>query len=81
MDTGAEIVLMDCDGSDAQNFIFTGEGTISPAAAPGMCLTLGENTRPGRSDTNQIKELTLEECSDDARTIKAGATAPPTKSV
>ncbi|MEM5542325.1 ricin-type beta-trefoil lectin domain protein [Sulfitobacter sp. AS92] len=66
MDTGAEIDLMDCDGSDAQNFIFTGKGTISLAAAPGMCLTLGENTRPGRSDTNQIKELTLEECSDDA---------------
>ena len=66
MDAGAEIGLTDCDGSDAQNFIFTGEGTISLAAAPEMCLTLGEDTRTGRSDTNQIKELSLQECSDDA---------------
>ena len=42
-----------------------GEGTITPAAT-GMCLTLYEDTRSGRSDTNQIKTLALEECSDEA---------------
>ena len=65
MDAGAEIGLADCDGSEAQAFVFAGGGTITLAAAPEMCLTLGEDTRTGRSDTNQIKELSLEECSDD----------------
>lgn len=65
MDAGAEIGLTDCDGSDEQSFVFSGEGTIFLAAAPDMCLTLGEDTRTGRSDTNQIKVLSLEACSDD----------------
>lgn len=54
-----------CDGSQAQTFTFSGEGRITSAAAPGMCLTLGEDTRTGRSDANQIKALTLEGCSED----------------
>ncbi|WP_417243189.1 ricin-type beta-trefoil lectin domain protein [Celeribacter sp.] len=62
---GATIGLAACDGSAAQHFVFSGEGTITPAAAPEMCLTLAESTRTGRSDTNQIKELNLAACSDD----------------
>lgn len=65
MEAGASIGLADCDGSAEQTFAFSGEGTITPADAPGMCLTLGENTRTGRSDANQIKALTLELCSAD----------------
>lgn len=57
--------MTECDGSGAQNFAFSGEGTITPAAAPELCLTLGEDTRTGRSDTNQIRELTLQACTDD----------------
>ena len=63
---GSAVGLAACDGSDAQSFAFSGEGAITPASAPGMCLTLGEDTRSGRSDTNQIKALSLEECSDAA---------------
>ena len=63
---GAELELVDCDGSDAQQFVFDGEGVISPAADERLCLTLGEDTRFGRSQENQIKELTLAACSDDA---------------
>ncbi|WP_018689067.1 ricin-type beta-trefoil lectin domain protein [Ahrensia kielensis] len=59
---GTAITLADCDGSEAQNVVFTGEGTISPASAPEMCFTVGEDTRSGRSDTNQIKVLSLEPC-------------------
>ena len=66
MDAGSAVSLAACDGSDAQSFAFSGEGTITPASASNMCLTLGEDTRAGRSDTNQIKTLTLEECSDEA---------------
>ncbi len=62
---GSELELADCDGSEAQSFAFAGEGVISPTAAPDMCFTVGEDTRSGRSDANQIKELTLEACSDD----------------
>lgn len=61
---GASVNLTACNGSDAQSFTFAGEGKISPASAPEVCLTLAEGTRTGRSDTNQIKVLTLELCTD-----------------
>ncbi len=62
---GAAVGLAACDGSDAQAFAFSGTGTITPAGATDMCLTLGEDTRSGRSDANQIKALSLETCSDE----------------
>jgi hypothetical protein len=62
---GSSVGLASCDGSEAQSFVFSGEGTIVPASATDMCLTLGEDTRSGRSDTNQIKALSLEACSTD----------------
>jgi hypothetical protein len=65
---GAAVGLAECDGSDAQRFVFAGEGTITSASAPDMCLTVAEATRTGRSDTNQIKVLSLEVCSDDLAT-------------
>ena len=65
-EAGATLELADCDGSDAQGFTFAGEGAITPASTPEMCLTLGADTRSGRSDTNQIKALTLAACADDA---------------
>ena len=63
-DAGASVELAACDGSEAQRFVFSGEGAITPATAPEMCLTVGEDTRTGRSVTNQIKALTVETCSD-----------------
>lgn len=63
---GAKLDLEACDGSPEQTFVFSGEGTITPASAPDLCLTLAEATRSGRSDANQIKALTLEPCSDEA---------------
>ncbi len=54
--------LAACDGSAGQSFVFSGVGTITPASAPNMCLTVAEATRTGRSDVNQIKVLTLEPC-------------------
>ncbi|WP_341365952.1 ricin-type beta-trefoil lectin domain protein [Yoonia sp. BS5-3] len=61
---GTSIDLATCDGSSAQSFVFSGEGTITPASATDMCMTLAEDTRTGRSDANQIKVLSLESCSD-----------------
>ena len=65
VEEGAALELVSCDGTEAQSFVFSGEGTITPASATDLCLTLGEDTRTGRSDTNQIKELTLQTCSED----------------
>lgn len=62
---GSSVSLNACDGSDLQQFVFAGEGTITAASATDMCLTAGEDTRSGRSDANQIKTLTLEACSGD----------------
>ncbi|GAA3868204.1 RICIN domain-containing protein [Celeribacter arenosi] len=65
MDAGSAVELAECDGSAEQTFAFSGAGTITPASAADMCLTLGDDTRTGRSDTNQIKALSLEVCSED----------------
>lgn len=62
-DVGATIGLAECDDGAAQSFVFSGEGSIVPASAQDMCLTLAEDTRSGRSDANQIKALALEACS------------------
>ena len=66
-DTGTKVALADCDGSDAQNLVFAANGNISPKMAPDMCLTVGEETSFGRGGTSphQIKELTLQSCSDE----------------
>ncbi|MBU2963432.1 RICIN domain-containing protein [Citreicella sp. C3M06] len=61
---GTALELVSCDGSEAQNFIFSGAGTITPASAPQLCVTVGADTRFGRSEENQIKALTLEPCTD-----------------
>ncbi len=61
---GASVGLAACDGTAKQSFVFSGKGTITPAAAPDMCLTVGEATRSGRSDANQIKVLSLEPCTE-----------------
>ena len=64
-EAGTTLSLEACDGSDSQNFVFSGEGVITPASATDMCLTVRTDTRSGRSDANQIKALTVEACSDD----------------
>lgn len=71
---GAAVELATCDGSDLQRFAFSGEGVISPATAPDMCLTVGSDTRSGRSDTNQIKALTLELCAPEQAAFQTWAT-------
>lgn len=64
-EAGSSIALSKCDGSAAQSFVFDGQGTITPASATNMCLTLAEDTRTGRSKANQIKVLSLETCSEE----------------
>ncbi|WP_299932947.1 ricin-type beta-trefoil lectin domain protein [uncultured Pelagimonas sp.] len=61
---GTSIDLSACNGSEAQSFVFSGEGAITPASATDMCLTVAEATRFGRSKENQIKNLSLEPCDD-----------------
>lgn len=61
---GTAIDLATCSGSAEQSFVFSGEGVITPASATGMCLTVANATRTGRSDANQIKVLSLETCAD-----------------
>lgn len=65
IDAGSALELAECDGREAQGFTVSGEGMIVPASAPDMCVTVGDDTRTGRSDTNQTKDLTLEACDDD----------------
>jgi hypothetical protein len=73
-DAGATVDLATCDGSKAQNFAFSGQGTITPTQAPSMCLTVGDATRSGRSDANQIKELSLQPCDNALAAFQTWAT-------
>lgn len=66
LEEGASVGLAGCDDSDLQTLTFTESGNISPAKAPEMCLTAGEDTRFGRSKKHQIKTLTLEKCSEES---------------
>lgn len=64
-EAGASAELASCDGSTAQSWVFDGEGTITPASAPEMCLTVSGETRTGRSDENQMIALALLACDAD----------------
>ena len=61
---GAKIALEKCDGRKTQNFSISDSGSISPAGASDLCLTVGEDTKFGRGGTSphQIKTLSLENC-------------------
>lgn len=73
-EAGATVELATCSGEENQSFSFSGEGTITPTSAPDMCLTAGKETRSGRSDTNQIKTLTLEPCDQNLSAFQTWAT-------
>ncbi|MFK7846208.1 MAG: ricin-type beta-trefoil lectin domain protein [Rhodothermales bacterium] len=51
-EAGGALGLAECNGSDEQKFVFSGEGSITPTSAPDLCFTVVEDTRSGRSDTN-----------------------------
>lgn len=72
-EAGASLALAACDGSEAQSFEFSGEGTIVPSSASDLCVTVAEDTRTGRSDVNQIKVLSLETCADDKAAFQSWA--------
>ncbi len=65
--TGQTVGLASCNGTAAQQFLFSGEGLIRPVKAPNMCFTAGANTTFGRGGTSphQIKTLTLQPCSEE----------------
>lgn len=75
-DTGAEVGLTACDGSELQRFDFADNGRISPRSAPGMCLTAGMGTTFGMGGVSphQIKSLTLQSCSDELEGYQAWTT-------
>jgi len=64
-EVGATVELAACDGSEAQQWVFDGEGTIAPAGNPAVCLTLEDETRTGRSEENQMKTMSFMACSDE----------------
>lgn len=61
---GGAIELADCNQSQAQRWVFNGEGTITPALASNICLTASGETTTGRSSENQMIALSFEMCSE-----------------
>ncbi len=78
---GSFVAAESCSGQDIQKFSLSGNGQISPKAAPDLCLTLGDLSVPGggrlapvgtrppasNEDIHLIRRLTFETC-DDAQT-------------
>lgn len=62
---GASVGLAPCDGSESQAVAFSGNGTIRPLAASDLCFTAADESRFGRAEIHQIKDLTLEPCRDE----------------
>jgi len=59
VEPGASIGLSACDDSDSQAIKLTGDGRLTLVSAPDLFLTAGT--------AHQIKNLTLEACSDELR--------------
>lgn len=70
LESGAKVGLATCESSDLQTIAFTGEGKISPVSAPNMCFTAAQESRFGRGSQHQIRDLTLESCSDDLASVQ-----------
>jgi len=67
---GSAISLATCDGSDLQSVVFEADGTIRPATATDLCITAGSESRTGRSGDHQIRDLSVETCSDDLASLQ-----------
>ena len=67
---GATIGLATCDGNDLQNIVFDADGTIRPSGDTSLCFTAGAESRTGRSGDHQIRDLSLEACSDDLASLQ-----------
>jgi len=61
---GAEVALSAC-GDAATPISFNADGTLTPVAAPELCLTAAEESRMGKGSEHQIRDLTLEACAAD----------------
>lgn len=64
LSAGAEVALSEC-GDAATPISFNADGTLTPVAAPELCLTAATDSRMGRGSEHQIRDLTLEACSDE----------------
>lgn len=64
---GASLWGATCDGNELQAFNLLEDKTIRLDGAPDLCLSVGDETRPGRGGggTHQYKDLTLEACSEE----------------
>jgi len=71
---GSAIGLASCSDDPNQKFSFAGDGTITPVAAPTLCLTASSETEPGGGSQHQKKKLTLETCSKDDATRQTWTT-------
>jgi len=74
LSVGSSIGLAACEDGELQQFAFSGDGTISAVAAPELCLTLAEESRFGRGSQHQIKDLSLQTCSDELAAYQAWRT-------
>ncbi len=60
----ATVGLAACDGSETQRLVLSAAGKISPVADSSLCVTAADETRTGRSETNLMRALSLQSCSD-----------------
>ena len=67
---GSTVGLNTCDGGELQTVSFEDDGTLRPTADTSLCFTAGSESRTGRSGDHQIRDLSLEACSDDLASLQ-----------
>ena len=65
LEAGAALALASCDGSNLQQLVMSDTGQITPVEAPTLCVTAALETTSGRSKTNLMRSLSLQECNDE----------------
>jgi len=63
LEAGSEVSLSAC-GESASAIEFSGNWTITPVDAPDLCFTANDESRMWRWSQHQIRDLTLETCTE-----------------
>lgn len=61
-EAGSKLSLSACDGNERQQLLFLYDGSIRPAAAPDLCLTIGTETFEGGNPIHLKRDMTMEAC-------------------
>ena len=66
VEANATVSLAACDGSETQQLVLSDTGQITPASDSSLCVTAAQEVKTGRSKTNLMRALSLQQCDEDS---------------